>query len=390
MPRSWSVDAHDAGASVGSGAAAAGGKRSASLTIEEALADANGTSKPMEGGVTLTIEVVDTLDRIDRRSYEAFHAASGAPAFYDWRMLVAAERSPLLPAERVFYLCALEGRELIGFLPTYLQRLAVVDPLGLLAKTADVHDAGGERGLFSHMMHCWDTTIPCIDASGDVRERLMIRMRDLGIQAGASYVGLLNVGADAWLPGMAEYGFAVRPMVDRYVLDLGRFDDFEHLVRELPTDGRHEMNRQLRKFAASGATARVLAPPYDDVLDRQCRLCFETTARKGTPHYFPAEPLATFVRHCGDLARLIVVESEGRLIGGAICYQQGGTFHVWSAGVTYDQSEFSPYTIFFAAAYRHAFENGLRWVEGGRLNQKIKERLGLAPVPLYSALARSP
>jgi len=340
--------------------------------------------------VTLAVEIVDTLDQIDRRTYEVFHAASGAPVFYDWRMLTAVERSPLLPAERVFYLCAWDGGELIGFLPAYLQRLSVVDPLGLLAKTADVHDAGGECGLFSHMMHCWETSIPCVGESDDVRMQLMIQLRNLGVGVGASYAGLLNVADAASLSQLAESGFVVRPMVDRYVLDLSRFDDFEQFVRELPSDGRHEMNRQLRKFAASDATARVLAPPYDDVLERQCELCFETTARKGTPHYFPASPLARFVRHCGDLARLIVVESQGRLIGGCICYQQRDTFHVWSAGVTYDQSEFSPYTIFFATAYRYAFENGLRHVEGGRLNERIKRRLGLAPLPLHSALVRMP
>lgn len=335
-----------------------------------------------------TVEIAETLERVGRRAYEAFHAASGAPVFYDWRMLLAAERSPLLPAERTFYLCARDGEDLIGFLPAYLQRLAVVDPLGLLAKTADVHDAGGELGLFSHMMHCWETTIPCIGANGAVRRQLVTQMRHQGARVGASYAGLLNVGDVASLPELAESGFSVRPMVDRYALDLRRFDDFEGLVRGLPSDGRQEMTRQLRKFAASGATARVLAPPYDDVLERQCELCFETTARRGTPHYFPAGPLARFVRHCGDLARLVVIESEGRLVGGCICYQQGDVLHVWSAGVTYDQSEFSPYTIFFATAYRYAFDNGLRYVEAGRLNERIKRRLGLTPVPLYSALVR--
>ena len=339
--------------------------------------------------MALIIETVDTLDRIDRRTYEAFHAVNGAPVFYDWRLLLAAERSPLLPAERTFYWCARDGGNLVGFLPAYLQRLSVVDPLGLLARTAGVHDTGGEFGLFSHMMHCWETTIPCLGRS-DVREQLIAQLRNLGNRVGASYAGLLNVGDVALLSGLTESGLTVRPMVDRYVLDLSRFDDFDHLVRELPSDGRHEMNRQLRTFAASGATGRVLAPPYGDVLERQCQLCFETTARKGTPHYFPAEPLVRFVRHCGDVVRLVVIELEGHLVGGGICYEQGDTFHVWSAGVTYDQSEFSPYTIFFATAYRYAFERGLRHVEGGRLNERIKLRLGLAPVTLYSALVRIP
>lgn len=341
--------------------------------------------------MTLTIETVDTVERIDPHAYDAFHAASGAPVFYDRRMLVAAERSPLLPAEKTFYLCAREGGNLVAVLPAYLQRLAVVDPLGLLAKTAEVHDAGGECGLFSHMMHCWETTIPGAGAGagGRARAELMRAMRQLGAGLGASYTGLLNVGDVAWMPLLADCGFVARPMVDRWVLDLTGVDDFEQLVRALPTQGRQEMNRQLRKFATGAATATVLAPPYGEVLERQCELCFQTTARRGTPHYFPPGPLAAFVRHCGELARLIVVESDGRLIGGCICFQQRDTLHVWSAGITYDRSEFSPYTIFFATAYRYALEQGLRRIEAGRLNDKIKQRLGLRPLPSYSALART-
>lgn len=338
----------------------------------------------------ITIEQTDSLAAIDRHRYEAFHAHSRAPAFYDWRFLDAAECSPLLPAEKNIYLCARDGEDLVGFLPAYLQRLSAVDPLGLLARSAGVRDGGGDLGLFSHMMHCWETTIPCIDGHAGVRVRLAQALARLGEREGAAYAGLLNVCEPALAAGLGAAGLAARPMVDRYRADLARFDSFEHFVRELPTPGRHEMNRQLRKLAASDARVEVLEPPYDDLLERQCALCFATTSRLGTPHYFPAAPLARFVRRCGGLSRLIVAISQGELVGGAICYLQRDTLYVWSAGLTYDRSAFSPYTIFFAEAYRYAFARGIRYIEAGRLNDRIKRRLGLLPSPLHSALARLP
>lgn len=331
------------------------------------------------------IEVFDALERIDRRSYEALHAASRAPLFYDWRFLLAAERSPLLPTHKTLYLCAYAGDELAGCLPAYLQRLAAVDPLGLLARAAGVRDRGGELGLFSHMMHCWDSTVPCLEAAGGVREALIDALLRTAAREGAAYAGLLNLG-EAARPRAGR--LQTHALVERYDAQLGGFDDFDHFVRALPSDGRAEMRRQLRKFDASGASARVLAPPFDEMLEQVCELCFRTTARRGTPHYFPAAPLARFVRLCGDLARLVVIQAQGRLVSGMVCFQQRDTFYMWSAGMAYDRSDFSPYTICFAAACRHAFAEGLRRFEGGRLNDRVKRRLGLSPVPLHCAVAR--
>ncbi|ALN55886.1 oxidoreductase [Lysobacter enzymogenes] len=331
------------------------------------------------------IEVFDSLERVDRRSYQTLHDASRASLFYDWRFLLAAERSPLLPTQKTLYLCAYDGDELAGCLPAYLQRLAAVDPLGLLARAAQVRDAGGESGLFSHMMHCWDSSVPCLETAGGVREALLDALLDVAAREGAAYAGLLNLGEAARAGGSR---LRLHPLVERYDAQLGLFDDFDHYVRALPSDGRAEMRRQLRKFEASGASAQVLAPPFDDRLEQVCELCFRTTARRGTPHYFPAAPLARFVRLCGDLARLVLIQAQGRVISGMIGWQRRDTFCLWSAGVTYDQSDFSPYTICFAAAFRHAFAHGLQRFEGGRLNERIKRRLGLSPVPLRCAIAR--
>ena len=338
--------------------------------------------------MALTIDMHRSLHQIDDDAYRALHAASAAPVFYDWRFLTAAEHSPLLPMEKVFYLTARDGNDLVGFMPAYLQRVAVVDPLGLLERTTGVRDGGGDLGLFSHIMHCWDSTVPVLPGRADALAALLREFKQLARREGARHAGLLSVRDPGVLEQARGQGYSASHLVDRYDVDLRRFDDFEAFVRKLPKGGRSEMHRQLHKFEASNATATVLAPPFDGVLDRVTELCFRTTAKNGTPQYFPPGPLARFVRHCGTLVRLVVIECEGELAGGMICFEHAGGFHVWSAGVVYDRSSFSPYTVSVASAYRYAFARGLTRLEGGRLNERIKRRLGLTPTPLYSLIAR--
>ncbi len=58
---------------------------------------------------------------------------------------------------------------------------------------------------------------------------------------------------------------------------------------------------------------------------------------------------------------------------------------IWSAGMRYDLTDYSPYTVSFAFAYEWALGAGMHTIEAGRLNARIKTRLGLQPLPLYSA-----
>ncbi|MEH6421891.1 GNAT family N-acetyltransferase [Pseudomonas sp. CGJS7] len=340
--------------------------------------------------MSITIEVLDSIGSLDRIDYQGFHQASGASVFYDWRFLDAAERSPLLQLIRPYYLLAKDRGEPVAFLPAYLQRVSVVDPFGLLARRANLSGENGELGLFSHVMHCFNSGIVSTVSRAQVFAPLMDRLSSLAAAANARYFGLLNVADPELVRHAANHRMHANPVVDRYLLDLTEHSGFEALVAAFPAPGRREMNRQLRKFEVSGATARMLSPPFDDRLEQLAGLCQQTTARNGTPQYFPAPELIRFVRLCGDLIRLCLIEQDGELAGGLICLVDKHFFCVWSAGMRYDKTDFSPYTIAFAHAYRHAFELGLPVVEAGRLNERIKLRLGLRPVPLYALTAESP
>ncbi|MGU9757789.1 GNAT family N-acetyltransferase [Serratia marcescens] len=332
----------------------------------------------------ITIEIYSSLSQLSKLEYDKFHHSRNGTLFYDWRFLNAAENSPLLKVKKTYYLVARTHGELLAIVPAYLQLLSVVDPFKILEGNAGIIDHGNEYGLFSHVMHCFDSTIPSSRLSLELYDALFCRWRSLAMLEGASYFGLLNVQEPFLIQHAGVYGLNVNFMLDRWYAELSEFTDFEHFIEKLPYKGRNEMRRQIRKFESSGATLTMLAPPFDKRLEQIAVLCQETTARHGTPGYFPADPLARFSRLCGDLIRLNLIEREGELIAGMICFQQQDTLHLWSAGMRYDEVEFSPYTLAFANAYRYAFSHQLKRLEAGRLNAKIKTRLGLQPERLYT------
>ncbi|MEB6337731.1 GNAT family N-acetyltransferase [Serratia rhizosphaerae] len=330
------------------------------------------------------VETFSSLNQMNEGEYQELHARCGAPLFYDWRFLQAAENSPLLPVKATYYLTMRISGKLTAFMPIYLQRMDVVDPFKVLEQKANMHNSGDDYGLFSHVMHCFNSTILNGGGDPDIYDDLMSRAITIGEKVGARYFGLLNVEESQLLTQSKQANMQVNYMFDRYYVDLPHFNHFDHFVESLSYDGRGEMRRQMRKFASSGARASIVAPPFDQRLDQLCELCFQTTARHGTPQYFPARPLASFSRQCGDLIRLNLIEQDGELLAGMVCFQEQGRLHLWSAGMKYEGLGFSPYTICFANAYQYAFEQGLERVEAGRLNAKIKTRLGLQPLPLYA------
>jgi predicted N-acyltransferase len=332
----------------------------------------------------IKVEIYSSLSQLSEFEYDQFHNNRNGTLFYDWRFLTAAERSPLLEVRKTYYMVARSHGQLLSLLPVYLQKLSVVDPFKILADKAGIIDYGNDYGVFSHVMHCFDSTIPCRQTSLELYDVLICRLRKLAIIEGASYFGLLNVQDPFLLQHAGALGLNVNFMLDRWQTELAEYANFEHFIQQLPYDGRNEMRRQIRKFEASEATLSMLAPPFGKRLDQLTALCQETTARHGTPHYFPAEPLARFSRLCGDLIRLNLIELKGELVAGMICFQQKGALHLWSAGMRYDQVEFSPYTMAFVNAYRYAFDQQLTHLGAGRLNEKIKRRLGLQSERLYA------
>ncbi|AWK89869.1 GNAT family N-acetyltransferase [Azospirillum thermophilum] len=334
----------------------------------------------------LTITHHGRIDAIDADALAGLWEDCGRPAFYHPALLLAAERHPLLPLSGAHYLAAWEGGRLDALLIAYQQ--TAPDPFGTLARTTGIVFAPPEGGLLGHFAHCYDSRILMRPGSA-AGEPLLLRLEAVAAELGVPGCGITNLADPESLAAAERAGYAVNVMHDRFIIDLGPYRDFDDYVAHLPRHGRQEMRRQLRKFAAEGGGTAVLRPG-DAGLEDAVRLCHLTSARNGTPHYYPVDSFTRFLELCGDLVSVVSVCIGDRRAAAVICLDEPGRLHMWAGGVVYEHSDFSPYTLMFAACVRHAFASGVRFVEAGRTNPRIKERLGCAPKPLYSALRSAP
>ncbi|TFY93470.1 GNAT family N-acetyltransferase [Pseudomonas nabeulensis] len=335
----------------------------------------------------MTIEIItfEKFEDIPTDEYVQLISNVDTPAFYDPRFLKAAEHFPLLPPLRIIYFMAYLNGQPSAFMPCYLQTAQQIDPFGLLANTASISFSEQGTGLFSHVMHCYDTKIIATNDKKEHTGKLLNAQHKIACEWEAEYFGFLNTCDTSLITAAQASGMQTRFMLDRFYLDIVKKNNFELLVEELPADGRREMKRQLRRFSESNAKIIIEAPPLT-TLPELVTLCQRTTARHGTPHYFPEKPLFDFVTCCGDMVRTFTVRQDDQLIAGFICFLEEATLHMWCAGMTYDDVKFSPFTILVAEAYQYAFAHKITRVEMGRLNTKIKTRLGFSPLPLFSII----
>jgi len=340
----------------------------------------------------LIVEVHDRLAALDRGEWNGVVAASGASVFYDYDLLAAYEAHPLEPDLARAYLALRDGGgRLVGVLPAYVQ-----DPMNAffhLPEGDPTRDLGGTRGVVTHFWHCYDSGLPLRPelAPDEKREALAAvaaGLADVARRHGACGCGFLDV--DARRPevaGLAELGFTVRPLADRFVLDLTPFATMDDYLAGHHASRRRDLKRQRRRAEEEGLAITVREPPVAG-LDEVVALCRGTAARYGGAAYYPEETFGAFLADCGDTLRVIAVEAAGTLVGTAACFLHGGTFHAWAGGMRYDLSHASPYTLVFHEILRYAIESGAHTLEGGRANARFKERLGLRPLPLVTAMRR--
>lgn len=308
---------------------------------------------------------------------------NGSPAFYHRNFLTAAERFPMLPIIGAHYLAGWENGRLTAFLVAYQQ--AQPDPFGTLAKSTGVVFAPPQGGLLGHVAHCYDSRILHDDDAEPVAVSLLKTLADLACTQDIPGCGLLNCAEGPGLNAARLAGYKTTFMHDRFIIDLRNLGTFDDYVAKLPRDGRQEMRRQLRKFESRGGEIRVLTGAEANVSDAVA-LSHQTSAKNGTPHYYPRGVFEDFLACCGELITVIQVEYQGELVSAIICLNEPGCLHLWAGGVDYSRSDWSPYSIMIAAGVQHAMRQGLARLEVGRTNARIKARLGCRPLPLYSAL----
>jgi predicted N-acyltransferase len=336
----------------------------------------------------LRVETRERIADVDREEWNALVAASAAYIFHTTDFLRAYEDFPLQAGIEPLYFTFRDGAgRAVAVLPAYLQ--PAMDLLGVLAKADPAVAAGGQRGLLTHVWHCYETHLPGT-LSPPVVAAACTALADAARRRGADWYGFINVDARGeLLPHLEALGFSSVHIWDRFFLPLAGWRTVDEYVSSLPRSARHEMRRQVRRAEDAGAVITLLEPPFDAAeLTEITALCRGTTRKFGSIPYYPEATFAPFLNRVGPNVRILTVRLDGALLGGWICFVDGRCFHTWAAGADYEAANFSPYYVGFHAAVRFAFENGMEILEGGRGNAGFKERHGMRLVPLYALLGK--
>lgn len=327
---------------------------------------------------SLEIGIFTSIDALDGAEWDAIVSSCGAPVFYRHRYLRSYARHPLAAVQSFRYLVVREGGRPVAVLPVSL--MDGLDPLGQLRARYPV--TGAERGLLSHVWHCYDAWLPGAPALEAVADA----MRALALELEADWYGFVNVAHDSPLrAGLAELGFPAEHIEDRFRLDLrGLPHPFVHATRK----ARANLRRGRRRAEESGVWQRVGIAGEADLMEIG-RLCARTAARHDTGGFYPPELFAGFVTGLGDLALAIEIRQEERLVAAGIALRDGRRFHAWACGVDYDVTGgFSPYALLHAATAEQAVREGCEVLEGGRGNPRFKLRHGLSRLGLDACLVK--
>ncbi|KPY58553.1 GNAT family N-acetyltransferase [Pseudomonas syringae] len=292
--------------------------------------------------MSTTIKIISDFDQLPLSHITELNAAANASFFYDVRFLRAAHFYPLLPRLEAYYILAYQHDTLVGFTVVYSQRSP--DPFGSLSHATGLNFNDGLVCL-GHIMHGYESEIiASVEQADVIRGDILKSIKALGTRLGAKYVGLINIATDKLVSAGVVEGYQASFMWNRYFMDIACVDTVQDYIAGLPADGRREMNRQQRKFKASHHQARVQSLPVAD-LAKIAELVCATSARHGTPDYYPPTAFKPFVETCADLIRIISVQEHDQMLGVMVCFVHGKTLHIWAAGMTYDQTDFSPYSV---------------------------------------------
>ncbi|SEH01050.1 Acetyltransferase (GNAT) domain-containing protein [Nonomuraea solani] len=322
---------------------------------------------------------IEDLTAADLAHWTATADAARAPAFYHPGFLRAYERAPLAPTDAFHYLF-LPG----AVLPAYLQ--GTDDAAGDVSGLGLAGDAPGARILLTHVTHCYDTVLPAYDIGTSLKPACRA-LAELAARHRARWFAFLDVDAASPLARhMTAGGFEPIPMETRYRLDLSPYRDLGDLIASHPR--RSYAGRWLRRIRArterGDIETTVLRPPFEPArIAEAVELCRRTTARHGTPGYYP-EHLHAFVREAGPGVRVVETRIDGRLATAVICLTDAGRFHLWAGGT----DEFpagqgiSRYTLLVSSVLGPALDAGARCLEAGRGNGGVKEHFRMEPVRL--------
>ncbi|HXM58746.1 MAG TPA: GNAT family N-acetyltransferase [Candidatus Dormibacteraeota bacterium] len=333
----------------------------------------------------LAVRVCDDLGQVPAAGWDEVVEAAGAPIFYRHRYLSAYVASRLAGAEASACVVATRGGRPVAVAPAFL--MSGYDPLRVLEPLLEGEPERPRRLLVSHAWHCYDSTLPAIDAAA--LEALCARMVELAREWGADGVAVVNVDAaarpelDSALRALGFRGAVVETRYRRALVGLTT----DAYVDGLPRSPRRTLRRYQRRGEDAGVRVELLEPPLSG-LDEFLDLCAISAAKHGNAAYYPRAAVETVVRGLEPHVRLVRLrDGDGSTIAGSICLHDPPRFHSWAGGARYELGRaFSPNYLLFLAEIETALRLGCAVFEAGRRSDEFKRRYGMEPVPLTAYL----
>jgi hypothetical protein len=335
--------------------------------------------------MALVVTVRESISDIEREEWTALMRAAGAPVFYDYSFLSAYERAPLQPTHAFFYVTF--GRPIVAALPVYLQDAH--DPSGDIPALGLTGLAPGDRILLTHVLHCYDSMLPTRAAVPGLVGRVCELLAELAGQTGAKWFGFLDVDGAGELAGeLGAAGLTKMPIATRFRCDVSAYTHVEEFVASIPSKNARSALRNARNQGRR-ADMRVTCSAPSETGPDAVELCRRTTARHGTPGYYP-EQLHEFVSLAGDVIRIVEVRLGGRLAAGSVCLFDDTRYHCWAGGFDYELTDRvrSLFPLIMWPWLDDAITLRRRVLEVGRANSATKQRFRLKAIPLFAFVGR--
>lgn len=321
----------------------------------------------------MKVDRLGRLDAVSEAAWERLLARSAFPSpFMSW-----AWQSAWLEAfggGRPLHLLRVEdgAGELAGLLPLYEERAGVLRILG----GVDVSDyldliapAGGEEDIWAALLQ-HRATAP---------ERWDLH----AIRAASPTVGLLPALAPA-------YGLAAAPAVEERcpVLDLPA--TWEAYLASLTGKKRHELTRKMRRLERELPGARAVS--YASRRELEARLpaffVLHRGSRTGKARFMDARMEAFFRIAVGalaerEMARLWMLEHDGRAVATFICLEWPGTVGLYNSGFDPAAAALSPGIVLLGHVIRDAVARGLSRIDFLRGEEPYKLGFGARLEDLY-------
>lgn len=323
---------------------------------------------------------------IDQKMYFELYESSNSSVFLHPNFILAAEVAPLLPFKDVFYIVIYEGLVMKAFVPCYFQESA--DPFGVLQKTTPFQFSDSVSSLFTHIMHCSESTFVMQSYEIALIRLIHDAMKQLAIENNIDYCGILNTSDSDLIQKSNMLGITADYMWEKFYREIGHMSSIEEFIRGASKSGRKLFRKSLRRFNEdTSAVVKIEKSSFSD-LKTSVKQCHDTSEKYGTGHYYPISNFKKFIELCGDIVTIISIHVSGEQISSNICFIYKDTLYLWACGMTYEKIDFSPYLITILKAFEYAKKNNLSIIEIGRTNKEMKERLGFMSSPLFSMITK--